>query len=272
MKPVKGDDLKFLHHAQCVINTQFHAMNTDLHWLALFLHPLCRKLVISIAVHSRKVEDAYQIAAHIAKSWGWTKEMAIALITDIKAYSTGMAPFQGRIADVKDWWKSLLVMASGHPLKALAIKIFSIVPHAAEVEQFFSNLGGVQSVKCSRLTVPHLETLGTLRSHYGQQLNEATLSMGKSTQCKHAHMHTQPELGINTGRAEVLLKSFTLTEPTVIPQANDEFYDPENITMEDIDAEFDKLDDQVFALADGDGLGSEVPLNEVYDLSELESI
>ena len=96
--------------------------------------------------------------------------------------------------------------------------------------------------------------------------------MGKSTQHKHAHMHTQPELGINTGQAEVLLKSFTLTEPTVIPQANDEFYDPENVTMEDIDAEFDKLDDQVFAPADGDGLGSEVPLNEVYDLSELESI
>ena len=96
--------------------------------------------------------------------------------------------------------------------------------------------------------------------------------MGKSTRHKHAHMHTQPEPGINTGRAEVLLKSFTLTELTVIPQANNEFYDPENITMEGIDAKFDKLNDQVFAPADGDGLGSEVPLNEVYDLSELESI
>ena len=41
--------------------------------------------------------------------------------------------------------------------------------------------------------------------------------------------------------------------------------------MEDIDAEFDKRDDQVFAPADGDGLGSEVPLNEIYDLSELEA-
>jgi hypothetical protein len=41
MKPVEGDDLEFLHHARRVINTQFHAMNTDLHWLALFLHPLC---------------------------------------------------------------------------------------------------------------------------------------------------------------------------------------------------------------------------------------
>jgi hypothetical protein len=44
------------------------------------------------------------------------------------------------------------------------------------------------------------------------------------------------------------------------------------VTMEEIDAEFDKLDDQVFAPADGDGLNPGVPLNEVYDLSELENI
>ena len=42
--------------------------------------------------------------------------------------------------------------------------------------------------------------------------------------------------------------------------------------MEKIDAEFDKLDDQVFAPADRDGLNPGVSLNEVYDLSELENI
>jgi hypothetical protein len=50
LKLVEGDDLDFLGHAHHVINTQFHAMNTDLHWLALFLHPLCQKLAISTAV------------------------------------------------------------------------------------------------------------------------------------------------------------------------------------------------------------------------------
>ena len=103
LKPVERDDLEFLEHAHHVVNTQFHAMNTDLHWLALFLHPLCQKLAISIAVHSRKLNDAYCIAARIAKGWGWTKVLAVVLIADIKTHSTGTLPFQGGTVDVKDW-------------------------------------------------------------------------------------------------------------------------------------------------------------------------
>ena len=88
--------------------------------------------------------------------------MATAFLRDIKGYFHAHAPLQGGEADGRDWWKSLLVSITSHPLKALAIKLFSIVPHVAEVEHFFSNLGGIQSVKCSHLTVSHVETLGTL--------------------------------------------------------------------------------------------------------------
>jgi len=137
-------------------------MNTDLHWLCLFLHPLCRKLAISNSRHSCKLEDAYKISLNITSCWGWSKEMATALLRDIKGYFHAQAPFQGGKADGRDWWKSLLVNVTSHPLKALAIKLFSIVPHAAEVKCFFSNLGGIQSVKCSSLMVPHIEMLGTL--------------------------------------------------------------------------------------------------------------
>ena len=124
------------------------------------------------------------------------------------------------------------------------------------------------------LTIPHLETLGMLRSHYTRQLNEAALTMGKSTRRKHAHMHTQTQPGINSERAAVLLKTFTLPEAIAARAVEDldsEDYDC-GVTMEEIDAEFDKLDDQVFAPADGDGLNPGVSLNEVYDLSELENI
>lgn len=92
--------------------------------------------------------------------------MAEKLAHDLKAYHNGNAPFQGGKADGKDWWKSLLVNANEHPLKGLAIKLFLISPHTAEVERFFSNLGSVQSVKQSCLTIPHLATFGTLRNHY----------------------------------------------------------------------------------------------------------
>jgi len=53
--------------------------------------------------------------------------------------------------------------------------------HAAEVEQFFSTLGGVQSTKQSHLMILHLKTLDTLRNHYTWQLHEEALRMGKST-------------------------------------------------------------------------------------------
>ncbi|EDR12208.1 uncharacterized protein LACBIDRAFT_311349 [Laccaria bicolor S238N-H82] len=42
----------FLRHAQKIVNAQFHEINTDIHWLTLFLHPLCCKLVISNSPHS----------------------------------------------------------------------------------------------------------------------------------------------------------------------------------------------------------------------------
>jgi hypothetical protein len=35
-----------------------------------------------------------------------------------------------------------------HLLKPFAIILFSIVPHTAKVKQLFSNLGGIQGVKC----------------------------------------------------------------------------------------------------------------------------
>ena len=38
---MEGDDPAFADHAKNMLNVHFHAMNTDIHWLALFLHPLC---------------------------------------------------------------------------------------------------------------------------------------------------------------------------------------------------------------------------------------
>ncbi|KAG1772556.1 hypothetical protein EV702DRAFT_924169, partial [Suillus placidus] len=52
------------------------------------------------------------------------------------------APFSGGHADGLAWWESLAVSADGHPLKALAITLLSIVPHAADVKcELFSDMG-----------------------------------------------------------------------------------------------------------------------------------
>ena len=247
-------------------------MNTDVHWLALFLHPLCQKLAVSKATHSRKLVDAYRISLDIAKRWKWSKEMAQNLTKNLKAYHNGEAPFIGGIADGKDWWTSLLVDLTSHPLKALAIKLFSIVPHAAEVEHLFSNLGGVQSVKRSRLTIPKMQSFGTLRNHYTRELHEAAIAIGKSTRQKHAHMHTREEAGIDIRRADDLIKDFIWT-PQLVTYEDANIDGPESLTMDDIDAEFDKLAEQASpGPGEGDGLPSTVPVSQVYDLSILDAV
>ncbi|KAJ6613697.1 hypothetical protein B0H10DRAFT_1692666, partial [Mycena sp. CBHHK59/15] len=52
------------------------------------------------------------------------------------------------------------------PLKTLAITLFSVVPHAVEVECLFSCLSGIQGVKHCNLTVSTFETLGKLCNNY----------------------------------------------------------------------------------------------------------
>lgn len=270
--PIEGDNLAFTSHANRVLTTQFHLMNTDIHWLALFLHPLCRKLAISSAIHSRTLEDAYLIALKIVKNWNWSKVLAGKLAKDLKAYYLGQDPFSGGKADGKDWWESLVCTVTDHPLKAFAVKLFSIVPHAAEVEHFFSNLGGIQSVRRSRLTVAHMQTFGMLRNHYTRQLSEDAEKQGKSTRRKHAHMHTLETPGINAARAKNLTDTFTYT-PLATEYSNANIEGPEAITMDEFDAEFDRLEQEPAEPAEaGDNLNKNIEIGEVYDLSTLDGI
>ncbi|KAF9005030.1 ribonuclease H-like domain-containing protein [Cyathus striatus] len=158
------EDKQFLRHAKETITHYFHTMNTELHWLSLFLHPLCQKLALLSSVHSRTLKDAFNIALTIAEKWEWSRAHAEQLLRDIQAYASEESPFTGGKADVKSWWTSVNI--GFHPIWTFSLKIMAIVPHAAEVEHFFSNLGGVQSVKRSRLTVDHLGSLGMLHNFY----------------------------------------------------------------------------------------------------------
>ncbi|KAG2063334.1 hypothetical protein BDR04DRAFT_1192712, partial [Suillus decipiens] len=64
------------------------------------------------------------------------------LIDDLKAYNLCRTPFADGHADGLTWWESLAVSANRHPLKPLATTLLSIVPHAANVERLFSDMGG----------------------------------------------------------------------------------------------------------------------------------
>jgi len=112
--------------------------------LSLFLHPMCRKLAVSSAAKGRSFGDMSRVALSLARQWRWGEQKAAALAKDLLDYHKCKGPFSGAMADGLQWWESLTASAEKHPLKALAITLLSVVPHAAEVERLFSNLGGIQ--------------------------------------------------------------------------------------------------------------------------------
>jgi hypothetical protein len=61
-----GEDPLFLAHARAVFNCEFIAMNTELHCLALFLHPLCKNLALDQTAKNRTYDDLLQTAVNLA--------------------------------------------------------------------------------------------------------------------------------------------------------------------------------------------------------------
>ncbi|KAJ6568055.1 hypothetical protein DFH09DRAFT_872183, partial [Mycena vulgaris] len=88
------------------------------------------------------------------------------LLEDLQQYQACKGSFAGGTKDALTWWESLPISGDMRPLKTLVIVLFSVVPHAAEVEHLFSGLSGVQGVKRCNLSVPTFEILGKLRSNY----------------------------------------------------------------------------------------------------------
>jgi hypothetical protein len=118
-------------------------------------------------------------ALDIAKQWCWDGDQALKLVENLKQYYQCKGPFIGGQANGKNWWESLPISMKTYLLKTLAITIFSIVPHSAEVEWLFSDLGGIQGVKCCNLTVRTFETLGKLRNNYTYHVYQRALAAGK---------------------------------------------------------------------------------------------
>jgi hypothetical protein len=164
------EDIGFWLHAKAVFNQRFHSINTDIHSLALFLHPMCQKLAISQTASGRSSEFMVKTALGIVKQWKWNEVDAQKLVEDLKMYYQCKGVFTGAQANGLEWWENLLVSATSHPLKAVAIMILSIIPHAADVERLFSQLGGTQTVKCCNLAVDTFETLGKCHANYAYHL------------------------------------------------------------------------------------------------------
>lgn len=269
-----NDNADFALHAKSTFNKQFLAMNTDLHWFVMFLHPQCRKLAISQVAKSRTYSDAVNQALKIAKKWNWTKVDAELLITNLQNFYHCRKPFEGGYADARRWWTDLFISGQNCPLKKMAIALFSLSPHSADVERLFSNLGSIQSVKRSRLSVEMFETLGQLRCNYVNELHKKAASEGKTLRRTTAHTHTRPSAGINELLPGELSEKITL-QPIMSALVNSDDVDlltPEGITIEEVEQAFAKLAVQDDSFEEFQGTtGSTILAAEYYNLDELES-
>ncbi|KAJ3501877.1 hypothetical protein NMY22_g18775 [Coprinellus aureogranulatus] len=275
-----GESVEFWLHAKTVFNRDFHAMNTDLHILGLFLHPRCRKLAISESAKGRSLKQICKIAMKVALQWRWDVARASLLVDNIKQYHKHARPFNSNSHDALDWWESLGLAPEQYPIKTLAIRILSIVPHAAEVERLFADLGGVQGVHRCNLTVPNFETLAKLRSNYKRAIFERAKAQGKSTRRRHAHMHTRDAPGIDVNLVEDIKANFTFESPDSgsTNPVNLENESPlrglEDITEEEIEAAYGDLarekPNPTQTIMEREGRS--INVDEAFDMAEFERI
>ncbi|KIK75289.1 hypothetical protein PAXRUDRAFT_19124 [Paxillus rubicundulus Ve08.2h10] len=126
----------------------------------------------------------------------------------------------------------------------MAIMLHSVVLHAADVERYFSGLGGTQLAKHCNLTVETFEALSKLCSSYTHHLYKLDRTVGKSTHRKHAHMHTHPHLGIDMDLVDKLVKTFTWVPPLAAEsdESKESLSGPEAITDKELAEAFDAVD------------------------------
>jgi len=66
-----------------------------------------------------------------------------------------------------------------------------------------------------------------------------------------------------------LIDNFTIPAPFITGYDDANIEGPEGISLDEIDREFNALDESAFSAADSNQHGPEVSLNAVYDLSGL---
>ena len=153
--------------------------------------------------------------------------------------------------------------------------IFESSSQRIGIVRLFSQLGGVQSPRRCNLTVEHFEALGKIRTNLAFQIWEKErIKLGRIPRRRHAHMHTRDGPSINVNLAEDLEGTFTWTPPLAVqdPDKPDELAGPESISMEELEAEFDRYEREKQNEAEADENVPDALTGEVYDFTEFEIV
>ncbi|KAH9916114.1 uncharacterized protein BXZ73DRAFT_53938 [Epithele typhae] len=241
-----NDDPGFWDHTKIVFNHRFHEMDTEHHGLALYLHPLCRRLAVSQAANVVGKSVGESVGVGVGEKWGWSIERAKGLQADLIKYHRSEQPFEGGDPDALKWWNNSRIDGQQHPLKAFALAIHHIVLHAAEIERVFSGLGCTQSPRRCRLNLDTFEKLGKIRTNLHSHLHSHMVSIGRPVHRKHAHMRTREEGGSNVVLAQDLERTFTWKPPLATEGGiTDPFEAPEDIMVDELDRAFKEFEGEL---------------------------
>lgn len=133
-----------------------------------------------------------------------------------------------------------------------------------------------------------METLGSLCNYYQGVVDKKKKESGQSTRRRHAHMHTREDGGIDSQKVADLTRNWTFQSPlksTGEGQEEDtEMMGLEDITAEELEAEFDRLqliteqhesgprEQQQVRLLPSEETPPTAQLHEVYNLEEIGAI
>ncbi|KAJ6626493.1 hypothetical protein B0H10DRAFT_1742761, partial [Mycena sp. CBHHK59/15] len=109
--------------------------------------------------------------------------------------------------------KIILCCLETNCFRSVAIVLASIVPHSADVERLFSDLGGIQTPRRNLMAVDTMEKTGKIRSRLNYELYERARAEQKSKHRKRRHMHMMETTGIDTDLAKDLENPITWIPP-----------------------------------------------------------
>ncbi|KAH8913657.1 hypothetical protein BT69DRAFT_1365004, partial [Atractiella rhizophila] len=115
----------FVEYAVLCFKNRFHTIDSDLLFVALYLHPMCHGIAVSQHIaNSRNLTDRWKLSSK-----------ASALLCDnVDKYHNFEGKFAETSVNALKYWEGLALPPSQYPLISVAIRIFSVVPHAGVIE------------------------------------------------------------------------------------------------------------------------------------------
>jgi hypothetical protein len=136
-----------------VLNARWPQFDTPVHWLGLALDPLTKNLAKKVSLSTLE-----ECMIEVGRAWKVTAGEMIEVGSDWKKY--WQIPKPDLCLDtITERWESLRLPA----LKKFALRLLSIVPHAAQVESLFSKLAAIKTKGRNSMDVKHLQQIAHIK-------------------------------------------------------------------------------------------------------------